>query len=285
MSRHLRTGLAAFLLVASLAKPAASNPFTDLFSPNPEPNAAVPAPDPAQEECLPQPGKSTTAGLRWVYRRDGHRRCWFQAEAATPSARRIVHRHTARHRATAVEANDSISRKEETIADARAEILSSVPVEANPPPSAPVLNMVDAAPIPAAQAAAPMPPADAVDKPGSDELMPDRPTSGLADAGAFLADARAASEVAAAPPATALAVPSIETDSQTGETMRWWFGVLLIALGSVAFLGASRKLRQAFWPARSFSHRDGGFAHAPSSRGVISGSVAAYPRSARRRAF
>jgi hypothetical protein len=51
--------------------------FNRLLQPRSVPAQAA-APAAAEEECLPRPGKSTAAGQRWVYRFDGHRKCWFQ---------------------------------------------------------------------------------------------------------------------------------------------------------------------------------------------------------------
>jgi hypothetical protein len=77
MSGHLRFCFPAFVLFAGLStSPAYSNAFADFFNFNSAPQQ-VTAPAAAKEECLPLPGKST-AGLRWVYRLDGHRKCWFQ---------------------------------------------------------------------------------------------------------------------------------------------------------------------------------------------------------------
>ena len=112
MSGHVRFGFAALLVIA-FSTPAASNPFTDLFSPSPAPEpapAAPAAPAPAADACLAQPGTSTAPGQHWVYRYDGHRKCWFQAEASTAVARKPVHRHAARQRAAAPDDTESAPR-------------------------------------------------------------------------------------------------------------------------------------------------------------------------------
>ena len=257
MSVPLRCGFTA-VLVASFATPAASNPFTDLFSPNaaPEAAAAAPAAAPAQEECLLQPGKTTAAGQRWVYRHDGHRKCWFQADAGTALARKAVHRHATRPRAAAPEANESASRKDtphedEAVADAHAEMAGSTPAEAPqpaPPESAP--KMVQTVPVPMTASAALVPPAPVLAKPGADQPAPDQPTQSPIDVAAPPTDAPAASdEVASVPPSTPVAVPSAEIDRGGGWTTPW-FGVLLILLGFAALLSASRTLRRALWPER-----------------------------------
>ena len=132
MFGHFRSAFAALLLVAGFATPAASNPLTDLFSPNAASEAAPAASAPTQEECLLQPGKSTAPGQHWVYHYDGRRKCWFQAEASTALAKKPVHRHAPRQR-TAQEESESAPRKEEkAVEDARAEMLGSAPPAAVP---------------------------------------------------------------------------------------------------------------------------------------------------------
>jgi hypothetical protein len=246
MSGHLRFEFAAFVLVAGFATPAASNPFTDLFSPNTAPEAAAEAPAPAQEECLLQPGKSAAAGQHWVYRHDGHRKCWFQAELGTALARKPVHRHAASQRAAVPEENESAPRKDESIEDAHAEMLSSTQAQA-PQPTPPALKIVQAAPVPVTGGAALVPPVLAT--PGTDQVTPDQLTRRSVDVETLLADAPAASdEVASDPPAMPVAVPRAETDGGGGWTP--WLGVLLMVLGLAALLSGSRTLRSALWPAR-----------------------------------
>ena len=96
MSSHWRCWGSAFLLFAGFSvTPAFSDPLTDLtdlFSPSTK-EAAAPAP--TQEECLLQPGKSTP-GQHWVYRLDGHRKCWFQTDEANVSTKKQAHHHAAK---------------------------------------------------------------------------------------------------------------------------------------------------------------------------------------------
>ena len=98
MSGHLRFCFAAFLLLAGLSSPASSNPFAALF--NAAPGEAAP-PAPAEEACLLQPGKSTADGQHWVYRYDGHRKCWFQTAEGTATVKEPVHHHATKQRAAA----------------------------------------------------------------------------------------------------------------------------------------------------------------------------------------
>ncbi|HLZ01677.1 MAG TPA: hypothetical protein VKR55_05915 [Bradyrhizobium sp.] len=193
MSGHLRFGFAAFLLVAGLSTPAAANPFTDLFSSNaaPEPAAAAPAPAPAADACLSQPGASTAPGQRWVYRYDGHRKCWFQAEASTALARKSVHRHAARQPVAAPDENGPAPRAQKAVEDARDEMLSSAPAQTpQPAPSAqtpqgtpptqasettpPAIKLVKVVPV-RIGAAAQTPPAPVPSTPGADQPTPGQP--------------------------------------------------------------------------------------------------------------
>jgi hypothetical protein len=252
MSGHLRFGFAAFLVVAGFATPATSNPFTDLFSPNAASEAAAAAPAPAQDECLLQPAKSTEAGRHWVYRYNGHRKCWFQAEADTALARKPVHRHAARQRAAAPGENESAPRKQEAGEDARAEMLSSTPAEApQPTPPAPALTIIHTVPVPVAGRAPLVPPTPVLARVDADELAPDRPMRRPVNVETLLADAPAASDgVASVAQATPVAVPSAETGGGEDWTTPW-LGVLLMVLGIATLLSASRTFRHALWPARS----------------------------------
>ncbi|OKO83150.1 hypothetical protein [Bradyrhizobium sp. NAS96.2] len=243
MSGHLRFCFAAFLLAGLSTSPASSNPFDDLF--NASPGQAT-APAPAAEDCLPQPGRSTAEGQHWVYRFDGHRKCWFQAAEGIATAKRPVHRHAAKDRVATREA--TALRKRKAVVDARAEVLRSAPAETpHPTPPAPELKVADAAPVSAMAAAALVPPAPIVAKPASDQLTPDHPTPRQVDVETLLAAAPAASDAvtASVPPATPVAVPFAEAgDGGRGWTATW-LGVLLIVLGLVSLLSSSRTVRGA----------------------------------------
>jgi hypothetical protein len=246
MSGYLRLGFTAFFLVAGFSTPAASNVLTDLFSPKPAPEAAATAPAPAPEGCLRQPGTSTAPGQRWVYRYDGHRKCWFQAQETTALARKPVRRQAVRPRVAAPEENESGPRRQEGVEDARAEMLSSPPAEARQPtPPEPTLKVVRTVRV--TDAAVMVPSAPVLDRPASDQPTPDQPTPRRVDVERLLADSPAASdEVASAPSATPIAGPG----ATLGAWMTARLGVLLMMLGSVALLSASRTLRGALLPAR-----------------------------------
>jgi hypothetical protein len=246
MSGHFRFGVAAFLLVAGFATPAASNPLTDLFSPKAAPVAAAAVPVPAQEECLLQPGKSTAPGQRWVYHHDGHRKCWFQAEASTALARKAVHRHITGQRA-APEENESAPRKqEEAFADARDELPRSTSAETSEPAShAPERKLVDATSSPATGAAALVPATRVVGAPVNDQVTPERPKPLQLNEEALLAAAPAASDAidTFANSAAPVAVLSPEASEDGRRSTASWLGVLLMILGGLALVGASRTRR------------------------------------------
>ncbi|MGJ4946480.1 hypothetical protein ACQR1W_38395 [Bradyrhizobium sp. HKCCYLS1011] len=235
MSGHLRFWFAAFLLLFGLStSPASSNSFAALFDQVAPAEASI-AQAPAEEECLPQPGKSTPDGRHWVYRFDGHRKCWFQAAEGIATVRTTVHHHPAK-RHVAAEENDVALRKRKAVVDARAELLRSARTETpQPTPPAPEPRVADAASVPPMQAAAVMPPID--------RLTPDRLMPPQVDVEALLAGAPAASDAVAAssPRATPVAIPMPEED-QRGP-MASWLGVLLMALGFVSLLSSSRTVR------------------------------------------
>jgi hypothetical protein len=239
MSGHLRFCFAAFVLLAGLsASPASSNPFADLFNVAPR---QAPAPAPAEEECVPRPGKSTTAGQRWVYRLEGHRKCWFQAAEVTAVKKQVRYR-AAKPRVTAPEENEAERPKRKAVVDARAELLRSAPAEMSQPMwPAPELKVADAASVLATVIAAFVPPAP-IENRATDRLTPDHRTPRQVDVETLLAAAPATSDsVAAAAPVT---FPFTEAADDGRDWMATWLGVLLMALGLVSVLGSSRTLRE-----------------------------------------
>jgi hypothetical protein len=254
MSGHLRFGFAAFL-VAVFSTPAASNPITDLFSPNPAPEAIEAAPAPAPEACLRQPGPANPGG-HWVYRYDGHRKCWFEAAEEGAVAKKPARHQVARRSVAAPEENESALRKQKAVEDAHAELVNAAPAQTpQPAPPEPTLKMVHTVPVRVTDAAGMVPPAPVRAEPvltnsGADQLAPDQPTPRRVDVESLLAETPAASgEVASAPPATPIAGPTATTGG--GEEGRAsWLGVLLMALGSAALLSSNRTLQRALWPVR-----------------------------------
>jgi hypothetical protein len=245
MSGYLRFCFAAFVALAGLpTSPASSNPFADFF--NAAPRQAT-APAPAEEECLPRPGKSTTAGQHWVYRLDGRRKCWFQAAEGIATGKKPVRQRAAKPRVDASGENEAALRKRKGVVDARAELLRSAPDETSRPmPPVPELKVADAASVLTTGAAAFVPPAP-IQNLATDQLTPDHPTARQVDVETLLAAAPAASDAVAAsvPPAAPVAFPIAEAaDDEQGWTAIW-LGVLLMALGLVSVLSSSRTLRSA----------------------------------------
>jgi hypothetical protein len=237
MSGHLRFCFAAFVLLAGLStSPASSNPLDFLF--NAAPEEPTPAPARAEDECLSHPGKSATDGQRWVYRLDGHRKCWFQVAKEIATERKPVHHRTARQLVAAPEENEAAPRKRKEVVDARAELLRSAPAE-TPQPTlpAPEFRVVDAAAAPTTAAAAVVPPAPVVAKPATDQLAFQHPTPPQVDVDMLLAAAPSASEAAA---------PIAEAGDDGQGWTATWLGVLLMGLGLVSLLISSWTLRGAF---------------------------------------
>jgi hypothetical protein len=194
---------------------------------------------------LSRPGKSTAAGRHWVYRLQGHRKCWFETAEETPVKRQVRHR-TTKPRVVVAEENNA-ARKRRTVADARAELLSSAPTE-TPQPSrpAPEPKVADAASVLASVIAAFVPPAS-VENLAINQPAPDRRTPRQVDVEALLAAAPAdGGAVAAAVPAVApAAFPVTEAAEDGPGWMATWLGVLLMALGLLAVFGSSRIVREA----------------------------------------
>jgi len=244
MSGHLRFCFAAFVLLAALpTSPASSNPFADFFSVAP---AQAAAPAAAEEECLLRPGKSTAAGQRWVYRFDGHRKCWFQTAQGIATVKKQVRHGAAKPPVAVPEENEAAPRKQKAVVDARAELLRSAPEEASQPTRlAPEFKVVDAASFPATGPAAFVPPAP-VEKLATDQLTPDHATPRVVELKTLLAAAPAPSDaVAASVPPAPVAFPVAEAADDGQGWMATLLGVLLMALGLVSVLGSSPALREA----------------------------------------
>jgi hypothetical protein len=233
MSGYLRFCFAAFLLAGLSTSPASSNPFTAFFD-QAAPAEATAAQAPAEEECLPQPGKSTPGGRHWVYRFDGHRKCWFQAAEGIATVRKPVHHHPAKQHVAASEENEAALRKRKAVVDARAELLRSALAETpQPTPPAPELKLADAAPVPAMGAAPP-----------SDQLTPDHPMPRPVDVEALLAAAPSASDsVVSSMPSTPAPVAITQARDEGRAWTVNWVGVLLMTFGFVCLLSSSATVR------------------------------------------
>jgi hypothetical protein len=203
------------------------------------------APAAAEEECLPRPGKSTTAGQRWVYRFDGHRKCWFQTAQGIATVKKQVRHSAAKPPVAVPEENETAPPKQNAVVDARAE-LRSAPEEASQPTRlAPEFKVVDAASVLATGPAAFVPLAP-VEKRATDQLTPDHATPRVVDVKTLLAAAPAPSDaVAASVPPAPVAFPAAEAADEGQGWMATLLGVLLMALGLVSVLGSSPALREA----------------------------------------
>jgi hypothetical protein len=238
MSSHWRCWGSAFLLFAGFSvTPAFSDPLTDLtdlFSPSTK-EAAAPAP--TQEECLLQPGKSTL-GQHWVYRLEGHRKCWFQTDEANVSTKKQAHHHAEKQPVVPPAKNEAALR-EKKILDARAQLLSAAPAEALPPTD-PAPEVVDAASVPINGTATLVPAAPAVTAPPIDQLRSQQATQHPVDVDKLLAAGSLKSDaVDTSMPAATSAAPAMPDAGQGNwELTATRAGLVLVALGLVFLLGS-----------------------------------------------
>ncbi|MGY4352171.1 hypothetical protein ACVWXM_008664 [Bradyrhizobium sp. GM7.3] len=234
MSRHLRFYFAGLVLVGGLpATPACSDPFTNLFNIAPREPAATSS---VQPECFPRPGNSHGPRQHWVYRRDGHRKCWFLAEGIA-TLRQPAHGRVANRAATSVE-NEAEQQRASPVIDAGAELPSSSAAEGAQPPPAREVKVADANSVFDVGTPAPMPAAPAADLPTS-QLTPEHPGPPQVDVEKLAAAARADS-----PPAMPLAAHNEEVRDESRSWTVTSLGVLLMTLGGFSILSSNRTLRQ-----------------------------------------
>lgn len=237
MSGHLRVYFAPLVLVGGLSgTPACASPFSDLFNIAPREPAASSS---AQPECLPRPGNSPGPGDHWVYRRDGHRKCWFLAEGIA-TVRKPIHARVA-NRAVSSDENETVRQKRTPMGDARAELLSSSPAEGAPSTSrARELDVADATSVFDPGTPAVMPGAPVTDLP-SGQLTPEHAVPLQVDVEKLAAAARA--DLPSATP-----IVEARNEEVRDEARSWtatWLGVLLMTLGGFSILSSSRTLRHA----------------------------------------
>lgn len=233
MSGHLRFHFASLVVFGGLSTaPASSNPLADFF------NTATPQPavtSPPQAECLPRPGTSTPDGQHWVYRMDGHRKCWFLAEAIA-SVKKQVNRRVAKDHAAIPDETDAARRRRGALIDARAELLRSAPADSyQRTPPAPEVNVADAAPDLAAGTIPPRSVLPVADLP-SGQLTPEQPAPRQIDVEQLLA---------AAPADSSPAIPMAARNEEARSWTLTWLGVLLMTLGGFSILSSSRTVRHA----------------------------------------
>lgn len=239
MSGHLRFFAAVAAVLAGLStSPASSNPFDFLFN---APTEQAAAPARAEEECLPRPGTSVTDGQRWVYRLDGHRKCWFQIANDVAPAKKQARPRPAKRVVPTPEKEASLPKRKEVV-DARAELLRSAPVETvQPSPPAPEFKVANAAGVPAgAEALVPSPitPEPANNQPAPNQAMPSH-----VDVDMLLAAVPGASDAVVRPPSNLSSVPAAETGTDWQGWTSTLLGVLLMGLGLAFLLISSR----TFW--------------------------------------
>lgn len=233
MSGHVRSSFPYLVLVGSLlAAPACANPFADLFNIAPREPAATSS---AQPECMPRPGNSPGVGQRWVYRRDGHRKCWFLAEGIA-TVRKPVHGRVT-NRAASLD-DEAARRGRSPMIDARAELPSSSPAERAPTPPVREVKVADAASVFDAGTPDLMPMAPVTDFP-TGQLTPERPVPPQADVEKLPEPARANL------PALPMGARDEEVRDDARSKTATWLGVLLMTLGGFSMLSSSRSLRHA----------------------------------------
>ncbi|MFK4507057.1 hypothetical protein LPJ38_26945 [Bradyrhizobium daqingense] len=238
MSGYSRLCFVSLVLTASLlAVPASSNPFADIFI------AAAPQPtmtSPPQLECLGRPGSSTPDGQHWVYRMDGHRKCWFLTEGVA-KVKKTIRQRVAKIGATSLDKSGGTSApRQSEIIDARAELLRSATAESYRPPHVEV-KAADAT-FDLDTGAAPMSATliSAVGRRSRSSVL------SQVDVEQLLAAAPADHVVASPePPAMPIGVRLVEAANQTASRTATWLGVLLMMLGMLSILSTSRSLRHA----------------------------------------
>jgi hypothetical protein len=218
--------------------PAFSNPLSDLLNPPPKEAAApAPAPAPAKEPCALQPGRSAAPGQHWVYHLEGHRKCWFQAAAATVLVKKQIHRHATKP-VIAPEENESATPRKRMVADAWAQLLATEPSDALQP-TPPAAEVVDTASEPAKRTATLVPAVPTVGESTVDQATPEPAMRRPVDVEVLLAAAVPVEGdplASSARPATSGASSTADTDEDQSKSMATQAGVMLIALGFISLL-------------------------------------------------
>lgn len=236
MSGHLRCRFASLVLLGDLAAtPALSAPFTDLFHPAPREPAASSS---ARPECLAQPGNLPRPGQRWVYRRDGHSKCWFLAEGIA-TARKPSHNRIS-NRSVRSDENEIMPQRRSPVRDAHAELPSSAKAhEPQPMPPAREMKVAEAASVFDSGSSIPITAAP----------LPDLPSGQLTAEHSVPSQAEVEKLSAAARADLSLVMPTAARDEQAPGEVRsravTWLGAALMMLGGFSILSATRALRHA----------------------------------------
>ncbi|MBW7965749.1 hypothetical protein [Bradyrhizobium sp. BR 10261] len=236
MTGYLRLCFVSLVLVEILSTaPASSNPLADIFN-TAAPQPAVPSPP--QAECVARPGSSIPAGQHWVYRMDGHRKCWFLTESTAKV--KTVPRRVAKDSTASLDRSGTVRPRQIGVVGARAELLSPAPAEPSQPPH-PEVKVADADSDLDRDIA--LMSADLISAHGR------RPTPlvpGQIDVEQLLATAPATDVVTSSePPIMPIGVRLAEAGNEAASRTATWLGVLLMMLGMLFILSTSRSLRHA----------------------------------------
>jgi hypothetical protein len=233
MSGYLRFCFAGLVLVGTLSStPASSNPLADIFNTAPPQPAAS---SPPQAECQGSPGKSTPNGQHWVYRMDGHRKCWFLTEG-TAKVKKTVRPRGSQDRTPRSAEDGAAWPRQSAAVDARAEMLRAAPAEPSRPPAS-EFKLADAASDLGAGPA--LTSAVLTADFHSNQLTPEHAMPDQVDVEQLLAAASATSPRALPVDAR---IPDVPDDARSWTA---WFGALLMMLGGFSILSSSRTLRHA----------------------------------------
>ncbi|MFB6452093.1 hypothetical protein [Bradyrhizobium tunisiense] len=237
MSGYLRLSFVSLVLVTLSTGPASANPLADMFS------TAAPQPtvtSPPQAECLGRPGSSTPDSQHWVYRMDGHHKCWFLTEGVA-KVKKTVRRRVAKDNTASLE-NGIARPRQSGIVDARAELLRSAPAEPSQPPH-PEVKVADAASDldtgTTLMSAAPI---------AEHGRWPTHSVPSQVDVEQPLAAAPANDVVTSSEPPTipiGVFVLTAEARNEAPSRTATWLGALLMMLGMLSILSSSRSLRHA----------------------------------------
>ncbi len=236
MLAHLRLFFSAVVILAGVStSPAYSNPIAGQPDSKltTERAAALVA---SQETCLSQPGKSTIAGQRWVYYRDGQRKCWFQTTEQPQSKNRVRDR-AAKASVSASAESDGIlpTPKPKRVDDARAELRLETPQAL---PSASGLDVVAAAPVQRADQASLL--IGELDRQESDKLAGRQPDADSSPTRVPLQKVVSHAPLIAATPAVHSTSEALDDKPGSPAT---WIAVLLMTLGFSSILGSNRAVR------------------------------------------
>lgn len=237
MFAHLRCFFPALLTLTAVSlSPAYSNPITDRTDPKAaSEQAAATAASP--ETCLSRPGKSNIAGQRWVYHREGNRKCWFQSTEQQQLKKRVRYRSAKTSVAASTESGSMLP-KPQRVEDARAELLPLRPETPQALPSASGLDFVAAAPVPSADRASLL-------TGELDRLALDNGAGRRIDANSSLT--LAPSQRVASHTAMVAATPPVDSTSEAlddkPDLRATWIAVLLMTLGLGSILGSNRAVR------------------------------------------